>query len=334
MARTNKNITEKELEDALEKSRTQTQAAEILGITQSYVSQLMKQFNMDAEVIGTTPKDDRVEMPHYSYEQVKAITKQLMETSVETIGYDNVDIEIKTKHNILLIPIADWHVGAKWVWYNRIEEDIDFIRDTANVYTGLCGDFCDNISNSPFRSKSTRAQTLTVQQQKVFAETYLKEIRGKVLWLLNGCHDEWSHENDGFDLAQYLAHKDAIGYFMGHNGWINLKVGNIVYKLFVTHNTISNSRMNEGYGLKWVCMRGGGFDIGIQAHKHTPHVEDFILRKKRRYLVTCGSYKGKDRYGSKKGYPPLKLEIPGIILNPESKEVIQNIDYRELIPYL
>ena len=92
--------------------------------------------------------------------------------------------------------------------------------------------------------------------------------------------------------------------------------------------------MSEGHGLKWVCMQGGGFDIGIQAHKHKPHVEDFIMRRKRRYLLSCGSYKGPDRYGSKKGYPPLKLEIPGIILNPNEKEVIQNIDYRELLDYL
>ena len=333
MARTNKNITEKELEDALEKSRTQTQAAEILEVTQSYISQLMKKFDMEAVVIGKTPRDEKLEMPNYNYNQVKEMTKQLMLSSSKTIGYQDVDIEIKTKHNILLIPVADYHIGAKWVWYNRIEHDIDFIRDTVNVYTGLCGDFCDNINSSPFRSKA-REQTLSVQHQKAVAETYIKELKGKILWFLNGCHDEWSHDTDGFDLAQYLAHKDQFGYYMGHNGFINLKVGKIVYRLFVTHNTISNSKLSEGHGLKWACMRHGGFDIGIQAHKHTPHVEDFIMRKKRRYLVTCGSYKGTDRYGSKKGYPPLKLEIPGIILNPNEKEVIQNIDYHELIPYL
>jgi len=333
MARTNKNITEKQLEGALGKSKTQTQAGKILGITQSYVSQLMKQLGMEAKIIGKTPKDEKVEMPNYTYDQVKAITKQLMKSSSKTIGYDIVDIEIKTKHNILLIPTADWHIGAKWVWYDRLENDIDFIRDTVNVYTGLNGDFCDNINSSPFRSKA-REQTLTVQQQKAFAETYIKQLKGKALWFLNGCHDEWSHDSDGFDLAQYLAAKEQFGYYMGHNGWIRLKVGNVTYKLFVTHNTINNSRINEGHGLKWVCMRGGGFDIGIQAHKHTPHVEDFILRKKRRYLLTCGSYKGPDRYGSKKGYSPLKLEIPGIILNPDEKEVIQNIDYRELVDYL
>jgi len=333
MARTNRNITEKELKSALKKSTTQTQAAKILKVTQSYVSQLMKTFGMEATVIGKTPKDERVELPNYTYEQIKAITKRLMKTSVSTIGYDEVDIEIKTKHNILLIPQADWHVGAKWVWYNRLESDIDFIRDTSNVFTGLNGDLMDNINSSPFRSKA-REQTLTVQQQKAFAETYVKELKGKVLWFLNGCHDEWSHDNDGFDLAQYLSHKDEYGYYMGHNGFINLKVGDVVYRIYVTHNTINNSASNDGHGLRWVCRETGGFDIGIKAHNHKPYVEDFVMRKKRRYGMSCGAYKGKDRYGSKRGYSPLKLEVPGIILSPDEKEVIMNIDYRELVDYL
>jgi len=333
MGRTNVNITEKELQEALKKSRTQTQAAKLLGITQSYVSQLMRQFELGAEVIGGTEKDPRIEQPNYTYTQVKAITKALMEANVPSIGYNNVEIEIKTKHNILLIPMADWHVGAKWVWYDRLEEDIDFIRDNANVYSGLCGDFCDNMNSSPFRSKN-REQTLALEQQKAVAETYLGELRSKVLWILNGCHDEWSHDSDGFDLAKYMAHKDSNAYYMGHNGFIKLKVGKVSYKLFVTHNTFNNSALNEGHGLKWVCMKHGGFDIGIQAHKHRPQIEEFIMRSKRRHILACGAYKGQDRYGSKKGYPPLKLEIPGIILNPETKEVIPHIDYRELVQYL
>lgn len=333
MARTNKNITKKELEKELGKSRTQAQAAKALEVTQPYISQLMKEYGLGAEAIGKTPKDSRIEMPNYTYKQVKTLTKQLMKTSVPTIGYDDVDIEIKTKHNILLIPEADWHIGAKWVWYDRLEFDIDFIRDTPNTFTGICGDLCDNILSSPFRAKN-REQTLSVQQQKAFAETYLKELKGKILWLLNGCHCEWSHDNDGFDLAQYLAHKDQFGYFMGHNGFVNLTVGNVEYKMYVTHNTIDNSSRNDGHGLRWVCRETGGFDIGIKAHNHKPFIDDFIMRKKPRYAMGCGSYKGKDRYVSKRGYHPSTLEIPGMILNPDEKEVIMNLDYRELVKYL
>ncbi len=105
MARTIVNITEKQLKTALKKSTTQTQAAKILKVTQSYVSQLMKTFGMEAEVIGKTEKDAQIEMPNYTYEEVKLMTKQLMKTHSKTIGYSDVDIEIKTKHNILLLQL-------------------------------------------------------------------------------------------------------------------------------------------------------------------------------------------------------------------------------------
>ena len=107
-----------------------------------------------------------------------------------------------------------------------------------------------------------------------------------------------------------------------------------MFKSITNFSKSSSESLNEGHGLKWVCMKHGGFDVGVQAHKHRPQVESFVMREKRRHLVTCGAYKGQDRYGSKKGYPPLRLEIPGIILNPEVKEVITNIDYRELVQYL
>ena len=47
-----------------------------------------------------------------------------------------------------------------------------------------------------------------------------------------------------------------------------------------------------------------------------------ILRRKTRYGVSCGAYKGKDRYSSKRGYPGLEHKIPGILLHPKKKEVI------------
>lgn len=333
MARTNANVKKEELIEALKEADTQKQAGEVLGITQSYVSQLMKKFGIDASVTTETPRDEKLESPSYSYEEVKKRTADLMELNRPTIGYDEVDIRINTDNKILLIPQADWHIGARWVYYDRLEEDIEFIRDWSNVFTGLCGDYCDNYDRSHYRG-GKREQQLENEDQKAFAEAYIKELKGKILWFLNGCHDEWSYINDGFDLAQFLSHKDGLGYYMGHNGLIHLQVGEINYDIYVTHNTQKNSSLNHGHGLKWVCRETCDFDVGIKAHNHQPHVEDFIMRKQRRFIVSCGTYKGKDRYGSKQGFPPLKLDIPGILLHPTKKEIITAIDYKELIKYL
>jgi hypothetical protein len=107
-----------------------------------------------------------------------------------------------------------------------------------------------------------------------------------------------------------------------------------VYKIFTTHNTFRNSTLNDGHGLKWILREHCGFDIGIKAHNHKPHLEEFILRGKTRYIIGCSSYKGQDRHSSKEGFPPTKLLVPGILLHPKRKEIIGNIDYRELKDYL
>lgn len=151
--------------------------------------------------------------------------------------------------------------------------------------------------------------------------------------LQRNCHDEWSYLNDGFDFAQYLANK-SLGYYMGHNGLIHLKVGNITYDIFVTHNTYRNSTINPGHGLASVAKEGVDFDIGVGAHVHKPHFEQRVIRGELKTLVIGGAFKGQDRYASKSGFPPLLGITPGFILNPVQKQVLGHMNYKEAFKYL
>jgi hypothetical protein len=139
--------------------------------------------------------------------------------------------------------------------------------------------------------------------------------------------------NYGFDLGQYLADKGDC-YYLGHNGYVNLKVGEVDYRLFVTHNTFRTSTINPGHGLRSALKEHGDFDVGICAHVHKPHIETFVLRGQKRWIMTCGAFKGQDRHGSKVGYPPLLNCTPGFILDNEKREITMNIDYKELVKYL
>ena len=333
MGRNKLEITKEELIEALDKSSTQAQAGELLGCSQGTISNLMTEYGIEATAIGETEADEALEMPDYTFDQTKKILNELQKVSRPSIGYNDVKIKITTNYKILLIPQADWHIGARYVDYDQLLEDLEFIARTPNVYAGLCGDYCDNYNTSAYKAGQIE-QAIPIQNQKAHAETMIKKMEGKILWFVNGCHDEWSYISDGFELAQFLAHKNQQGYYMGHNGIIRLTIGDITYKLYVTHNTLRNSGGNDGHGLKYVCREDVGFDIGIKAHNHKPHIEEFIMRRKRRYVLSCGTYKGQDRYGSKRGYPHLRHDIPGILLHPKKKEAVLNIDYRELVKYL
>ena len=115
---------------------------------------------------------------------------------------------------------------------------------------------------------------------------------------------------------------------------INLLVGNVLYRIFITHNTFRHSTINEGHGLKSALKEGADFDIGIKAHNHKPHVEECVVRGEKRFLVSSGAYKGQDRYASRGGFPSTIGCTPGIMLDPELKSVIVNTDYNELKSFL
>jgi len=332
MGRTAYDFSEDEIKEAMKESKTQKEAAEILGCSQGTVSNYIKAYGLSPELIGHTARDERFELPDYSITSIKELLFELQDINAPTVGYQEVDIQIDTNHKILLIPLSDWHIGARYVDYKRLIRDIEFIRDTPFVYTTLQGDYCDNYNTSAYKQGQIE-QNIPIQTQKSIAESLIKQISDKTLVIINGCHDEWSYFNDGFDFAQYLAHK-AFAYYMGHNGIINLVLGAVNYRIFITHNTYRNSTINDGHGLRSVLKEAEEFDIGIRGHVHKPHVEDCVVRGETRYLVTCGTYKGQDRFASKGGFPRTVGCTPGILLDPEIKEIVCSIDYRRLIEYL
>jgi len=137
MGRNRLEITKEELIEALDKTSTQAQAGELLGCSQGTVSNLMTEYEIEATASGETESDEALEMPDYTFEQSKILLGELQKVSRPSIGYNDVKIKINTNYKILLIPQADWHIGARYVDYAQLMEDLEFIANTPNVYTGL-----------------------------------------------------------------------------------------------------------------------------------------------------------------------------------------------------
>jgi len=58
------------------------------------------------------------------------------------------------------------------------------------------------------------------------------------------------------------------------------------------------------------------------------------MRGKNRYTMCGSSWKGQDRHGSKSGFPPTGKTTPGFIFNAQEKQIMLDIDYRNLVKYL
>jgi len=326
------NITKEDLKQDLQTYPTQQAIADKYGCTQATISNKIKEFEL-TKAIPQTPRDPKIEFPSLSWEKTKEILLTIEEENSPTVGYDEVQIDIETKSKILMVPLMDSHFGSRYTYAHNFIETVEFIAENPQVYTGFNGDLADNYNTSAYKAGQIE-QRIPIQIQKSMVENMVKKLQGKILWFVNGCHDEWSYYNDGFDLAQYLAHKDQQGYYMGHGGRVILKIGDIEYKLLVIHNTFRNSSINDGHGLKWACREQIGFDIGVKGHNHQPFVSSYILRGKPRYGMAGCTWKGQDRHGSKRGFPPGYNIAPGFLLEPKKKKVILALNYKDLVKYL
>lgn len=332
MGRRELEIDPEELKEMIDTLPTQQHVADYFKCSQGTISNKIKEYGL-VQSNGITPRDPKLEFPSYTWEEVCEILLKHQEENCPTVGYNEAEVEIESPGNILLIPLEDLHIGARYNYSRELIDLINLIVDNPRVFTGFCGDLADNYNTSAYKGGQVE-QGLKIQTQKAIVETLVKKLHGNIIWFLNGCHDEWSYFNDGFDFAQYLSHKDLEGYYMGHNGKLILYLNGIKYKLFVTHNTYRNSTLNEPHGLKWVCREHMGYDVGIKGHDHVPFVDEFILRGKTRYAI-CGSpWKGQDRHGSKVGYSPTVQTTPGIIFNGKKKAFLADIDYKNLVKYL
>lgn len=332
MGRNGIEIDKEELKQKLKELPTQEKVAEHFGVSQGTISNRVKDYKL-VKANGITDRDSKIEFPSFTWEKAKKILFAVQDEHSPTIGYEQVEIEIESPGNILIVPLMDMHIGSRYTYSRELVELIDLIVDNPQVFTGFNGDLADNYTTSAYKSGQIE-QSIPLMEQKAIVETLIKRLQGNILWFVNGCHDEWSFFNDGFDLAQYLAHKDRQGYYMGHHGRVDIYVNGIKYKVFVIHNTYRNSSLNEGHGLKWICREHVGYDMAVKGHDHTAHIEEFVLRGKNRYSMAGNAWKGQDRHGSKQGFPKTGQTTPGFILNTKKKQIIVDIDYRNLVKYL
>lgn len=332
MGRNKIKIEKEELVQALRELPTQQDVAERFGCSQGTISNKIREYGIGPRLIAKTEKQKSKEIPTFSYEEAKKNLSELEEETEEKIGYNEVEVEIETDRPIMIIPVGDTHIGARYVYYRRMFRTVDDICEDPYKFTIMTGDYADNYNTSAYKAGQIDQQ-LPIQVQKGYVESVVKRLSQNTLGIVQGCHDEWSYFNDGFDFAQYLSSK-SMGYYMGHNGLIHLTVGDVLYDIYVTHNTYRNSILNPGHGLACVFKDIVDCDIAIGGHIHRPHFEQRVVRGKLRTISIVGSVKGEDRHASKSGFPPLLGCTPGFILNNKKKEVLGNINYKTLEKFI
>jgi len=228
---------------------------------------------------------------------------------------------IDVGHPIGVAFLADAHIGSISCRYEELVDRINLIAETPGLYVFSVGDTIDN--HLPTKhAGGVFGELFPPELQKELVERLFSKLKGRWLGVVQGCHEEFSHEADDFDWTKYLAKKLGCPNF-GFGGVLNLVVGNEEYRIMARHKYRFNSSFNLTATVKRMREQLGDFDIGIVSHHHQAAIEQVIQGDGvDRIFIRPGSFKPSDRYSRSLGYPSLGAFIPTVILFPHERRMI------------
>jgi len=323
-------ISEKELIESILKFEGQRgklfKVAEDLGISHQTVYSRMREYGLDTKAAYKTPKIATDINWQEMLEEAKGFA-----SLQDAIGQTEVEIEIPD--DFILYIIADAHIGNIHTDLDELYEDVDTIKDHPVVYTAIEGDMIDNfiVGHSP--GVGFQEQVLSPIKQRKRAEAIVKRLSDKLLWIIQGDHDDWSYGIDGFDMSEYMSEK-CSGYWLGFGGIVNLTVGENTHRLYAVHRTQRGTTVgirDVAWGLKYDRMYKYDFNIGITAHLHRPGVTIENYKGQRVYYINCGTYKLFDRYGKKKGFRKCDPDKPTLIFRKDKDYIETYMNLKDAI---
>lgn len=227
---------------------------------------------------------------------------------------------------------GDWHIGAKGTDYRLFEQDLRKIRDTDGLYFVGAGDYKDNyIAAAPKGGQAEQIIQPGMQDEAV--QHYMRQLDGKVLALIRGCHEDWSYRDANKDFLEPLCLiTDSVNLW--HGGALMIKLGEQKYLWRCRHKYKYQSSLNLENAMRRINELQGPCDVAAEAHLHNGYVMQRHLMGQYRIMLRCGSYKVNDEYGQKlAGYQGLPT-VPVVIMFPGEHRMIAQLHLDNAIEIL
>jgi len=264
------------------------------------------------------------------WETLKGFQKEVQkfETAIQ-----EAEISINDNRPIAIAFLADIHVGAITTDHEALERALNLIKSVDGLYIISCGDTIDNYLPN-FHASGTFEAIIPPEIQKHIVEWLYEKIAGKLIAIIQGCHDEASHTTDDFDWTKYLSEKFRCPN-LGFGGFVNLHIGEQIYRIGVWHRVRRfNSYKNLTHVVKRAIEIYGDFDVGVVAHNHVAAIEIEDTPAKTRVYIRPGSFKEADRWARQMNYASTPVRVPIVILYPNEKKMIPFQDLYDAIRYL
>lgn len=240
----------------------------------------------------------------------------------------------RMKGDALIVCMSDTHFGSYALRHTlkTLSEDMRKIKSRKNVYVIFVGDLIDYGPSHP--KGLEHDQQLKYKSQLLMAEAFVDELGDRIIAMASGCHSHFSYNVTGDFQEKELAKKTYGGVFIGDGGILNLIIGNINYKVFMSHKVRGGSKNNPSIGLYNIAKESIDYDVGVTAHRHNPAVAMRPLRNKQIHMINCGSYKGLDMYARKSGYAPVLNSTPCFYLDSKKKKIVSFLNLDEGLEYM
>ncbi len=231
-----------------------------------------------------------------------------------------------------VVPLADFHIGAKACAYNVIQGYVDWIREHDNAYTILNGDLmnCATKSSTP----ELWEDLITPDEAYARLRAILLPIKDKILMVIRGGHEEHIYRLVGTDYSARLAYdlgdvpyRPDAGLVIVYSPRPGVSTGRTAFKFYATHGW--GGARTIGAKVKKVeeLAMAVDADVYILSHDHTQNVHRLnryvpsdkhtrqgilYLIPHRQLLINTGGFLKYEGYVAKKGYIPQDLGTPRI----------------------
>lgn len=192
-----------------------------------------------------------------------------------------VEHRLPREHNeAIIVPIGDAHDGDRYADENYINERIEYIKNTPNVYTILCGDLA-NVATRIGKSDSMSAK-YTIDRQLDRQVERFEPIREKILGIVDGNHEGRTYLESGLSYTTSFVRELKLKEVYDPDGLVVIirvgecnkkmpdlkKYRQVCYSGYITHGKRSGrkegSKVQAAVDLETVIRT----DFYIHAHSH------------------------------------------------------------------
>lgn len=236
---------------------------------------------------------------------------------------------------------ADEHIGDRLCDLRKLQERIEYVKNTPNAYCIMNGDLLDNATTASVGD--TYRQSISPMEQMSIANELFYPIKDKILAMTQGNHEARTYRTEGIDLTELLAQQFGILDRYESEGLVLfIRFGSpknnhgdekrkMCYSMYCTHGSGGGKKAGGKINRLMDLAAIIDTDIYLHGHTHLPAVikENFFridnknscVSEVTKLFVNNGANLKYGGYGQKASFKPASIATPIIYLSGTKKEI-------------